>query len=57
MIHYRLNGDIYLGPVRVFNGKRGSPVRWVWVLGALIGVPILIFLIIFWLGFDGLFLG
>lgn len=57
MIHYRINGDIYLGPIRVFNGKRGSPVRWVWVLGALIGAPSLFFLIILWLGFDGLFLG
>lgn len=31
---HKPNGDIYIGRVRVYDGYRQSPVRWVEILGA-----------------------
>lgn len=49
MIEERLDGDIYLFGIRIYNGKRQAPVRWVAiVLDVLVFVVLMAFLTI-WL--------
>ena len=49
MIEERLDGDIYLFGVRIYNGKRQSPVRWVSIILNIVVFFIMMSLLILWL--------
>lgn len=34
MVKHKPNGDIFVGPVRVFNGFKQSPPNWLMLIGA-----------------------
>lgn len=49
MIEERLDGDIYLLGVRIYNGKRQAPVRWVELLMYVFGFVGFMALLTIWL--------
>lgn len=51
---HKANGDIYFCGVRIYNGYRQEPVRWVEILLYIIGTPIIFFLFVLVLGADAL---
>lgn len=49
MITNKPNGDVFFMGVRVYNGDRKAPVRWLEILGYIIAVPVLFSLLVLWL--------
>lgn len=52
MTKTKLNGDVFFMGVRVYNGDRKAPVRWLECLGYVAASVAVMFFLIFWLGID-----
>lgn len=52
MITNHPNGDVFFMGVRVYNGDRKAPVRWLECLGYVAASVAVMFFLIFWLGID-----
>lgn len=52
MITNKPNGDKFFLGVRVYNGDRKAPVRWLECLGHAAASVAVMFFLIFWLGID-----
>ena len=52
MITNKPNGDVFFMGVRVYNGDRKAPVRWLECLGYVAASVAVMFFLIFWLGID-----
>lgn len=52
MIKTKPNGDVFFMGVRVYNGYRKAPVRWLECLGYAAASVAVMFFLIFWLGID-----
>lgn len=49
MIHERLNGDLYLGNTRVYNGLKQQPVGWVRLLLGIAATALFVAFLTIWL--------